>query len=411
MPDASERAIQETRRRLALLTLALLAALLVAMSVATVVVAITQLDAATDNALESTARSVLGNLDGRLPGTTGGDGGEGNALGGEPGDQPVGPADTFVLVLDPSGRVVQNVRAVGLAGLPDRGALSAALSAGRDVRTVRAGSLPVRLLTLAIQPGDGGPAVGAVQAGIVLLYHDQQAADLVRTIVLVGLAGLLCAAVLALVLTGRALVPIRAAFATERRFVASASHELRTPAAVIRSSAEVLEREGLVKEAGTPLLAGIVGEADRLARLVADLLSLAAERQCRVESRVSRPLPIGGDRDRLLQVMLILLDNAIRHSPAGGVITVQGARERDAAVVSVSDQGSGVPRADRQRIFEPFARAAGARAARGERAGLGLAIARAIVERHGGTIAVDDAPGGGARFTVRLPIAGGVQPH
>lgn len=420
------------------MTLALLAALLVAMGVATFVVAIAQLDSATDNALQSTAEAVVSRLDGQLPGATGGENGEGGT-GGETGDEPIGRADTFALVLDTGGRVVQNARAVSLSGLPDRSALSAALASGRDLRTVSAGGRPLRLLTLAIVPTEGGGApVGAVQAGIVLDLRDQQAADLARTILLVGLAGLAGAALLAVWLTGRALVPVRAAFATERRFVASASHELRTPAAVIRSSAEVLEREGLVREEGAPIVAGLVAEADRLAGLVADLLALsasradpeaihpepldlsqvasdatgrvaplAAERGCAIETRAEAALPVAGDRDRLVQVLLVLLDNAIRHSPPGGTITVETARERGSALVAVTDQGSGVPTADRERIFEPFARAGGTGVARGDRAGLGLAIARAIVERHGGTIGVDDGPAGGARFTVRLPLRAG----
>ena len=432
MPDPTERLIASTRRRLALLTLGLLAALLVAMGVATMVVAMAQLDGATDAALRSSAQGVLASLEGQLPGPAGGESEV------EASDEPVGSSDTFALVLDPAGRVVQNPRNIRLAGLPDLAALSAAMSGGSDLRTVTAGGLPVRLLTLAIRPSDGGHAVGAVQAGLILTLHDQQAADLARTIALVGLAGLACAALLALLLTGRALVPIRAAFATERRFVASASHELRTPAAIIHASGEVLQREGLVREEGAPLVNGIVAEADRLSRLVGGLLSLSAsradpdavhlepldlgalavdaaarvralgaERGCAivVAQDPVPTLPVLGDPDRLLQVLLILLDNATRHSPSGTDVTVDMGRRDGIAWVSVTDRGPGVPVADRERIFEPFARAIGARGRRGEGAGLGLAVARTLVERHHGSIAVDDRTGGGgARFTVSLPL-------
>ena len=431
MPDPTERLIGSTRRRLALLTLGLLAALLVAMGVATMVVALAQLDGATDGALRSSAQGVLSSLEGQLPGPTGSDSEA------ETSDEPVGPSDTFALVLDATGKVVQNPRNIRLGGLPDLAALSAAMSGGSDLRTVSAGGLPVRLLTLAIRPPDGGHAVGAVQAGLILTLHDQQAADLARTIALVGLAGLACAALLALLLTGRALVPIRAAFATERRFVASASHELRTPAAIIHASGEVLQREGLVREEGAPLVAGIVAEADRLSRLVAGLLSLsssradpdavhpepldlavvvadavgrtaplAAERGCTllVPQDPLPSLPVLGDADRLLQVLLILIDNATRHSPAGTAVTMEVGRREGLAWVSVADRGPGVPEADRERIFEPFARAAGDRRRRAEGTGLGLAVARTLVERHRGTIVLGNEPGGGARFTVSLPL-------
>ena len=432
MPDPTERLIASTRRRLALLTLGLLAALLVAMGVATMVVAMAQLDGATDAALRSSAQGVLASLEGQLPGPAGGESEV------EASDEPVGSSDTFALVLDPAGTVVQNPRNIRLPGLPDLAALSAAMSGGSDLRTVTAGGLPVRLLTLAIRPPDGAHAVGAVQAGLILTLHDQQAADLARTIALVGLAGLACAALLALLLTGRALVPIRAAFATERRFVASASHELRTPAAIIHASGEVLQREGLVREEGASLVTGIVAEADRLSRLVGGLLSLSAsradpdavhlerldlgalavdaaarvralgaERGCAivVAQDPVPTLPVMGDPDRLLQVLLILLDNATRHSPSGTDVTVEVGRRDGTAWVSVADRGPGVAVADRERIFEPFARAIGARGHRGEGTGLGLAVARTLVERHHGSIVVDDrAGGGGARFTVSLPL-------
>ncbi len=431
MTDPTERVIAATRRRLALLTLGLLAALLVAMGIATTVVAMAQLDGATDSALRASAQGVLASLEGHLPGATGGDSEA------ETADEPVGSADTFALVLDPSGNVVQNPRNVRLAGLPDRSALAAAMADGSDLRTVTAGGVPVRLLTLAIRPSGGTAPVGVVQAGLILTLHDQQASDLERTIALVGLGGLAAAALLALLLTGRALVPIRAAFATERRFVAAASHELRTPAAIIHASGEVLQRENLVREDGASLVSGIVAEADRLGRLVQGLLALSAsradpdavhlepldlgalaadagtrtralavERGCAI---VVAPdpvpaLPILGDPDRLLQVLLVLLDNATRHAPSGTDVTIDMGRRDGRAWVSVADRGPGVPAADQERIFEPFARAAGARGRRPEGTGLGLAVARTLVERHGGSIDVEDRAGGGATFTVTLPL-------
>lgn len=431
MPEPTERLIAATRRRLAWLTLGLLAALLVAMGLATLLVAVNQLDSATDAALTSAAQGVLSSLEGQLPAATGGKGES------EANDEPVGSADTFALVLDGHGAIVQNPRNVHLAGLPDASAQAAALSAGSDLRTVTAGGLPIRLETVAIRPSGGGPAVGVVQAGLILTLHDQQVRDLERTLVLVGLVGLACSALLALLLTGRALVPIRAAFATERRFVAAASHELRTPAAIIRASAEVLQREGLVQEQGASLVTGLIAEADRLSRLVVDLLALSSSRAdpdavrlvpldlaAIVPEAVSRvrpladergrtlvlstaaspELPILGDADRLLQVLVILLDNATRLGPPGTTVEVRLGRGDGQAWFSVDDHGPGVAAEDRIRIFEPFARATAGRRQRREGTGLGLAVARSLVDRHHGTIVVDDAPGGGARFTVSLPL-------
>jgi signal transduction histidine kinase len=430
VPDPTERLIASTRRRLAWLTLGLLATLLVAMGLATVLVAVNQLNGATDAALSATAQEVLSSLDGQLPATTGGESES------ETSDEPVGAADTFALVLNPSGTVVQNPRNIHLGGLPNAAAAAIAMSSGSDLRTVTAGGFPVRLETLAIHPANGGPAIGVVQAGLILTLHDQQIRDLERTIVLVALVGLACSALLALLLTGRALVPIRAAFATERRFVAAASHELRTPAAIIRASAEVLQREGLVQDEGSSLVAGLVAEADRLSRLVVGLLALSSSRAdpdavrlvpldlARSASEAVRrirpladergcslvlstdpapSLPVLGDADRLLQVLVILLDNATRLAPAGTTVDVDMGRRDGLAWVAVADHGPGVALVDRVRIFEPFGRAATGRRQRGEGTGLGLAVARTLVDRHHGTITVDDTPGGGARFTLSLP--------
>jgi two-component system, OmpR family, sensor histidine kinase CiaH len=302
----------------------------------------------------------------------------------------------------------------------------------------------VRLLTLAVPTEDGAAsAVRTLEAGFVLTLHDEQSDTLLRSILIVGLGGLLGAAVVTLLLTRRALVPVRAAFARERRFVAAASHELRTPIALIRGSAEVLGRERKVRPAGEALVADIVAEADRLGGLVSDLSDLAVAQARPPASRVpvdlgtiasdvarrAQPLAesrgvfleaqepasvvVRGDRDRLFQLALILIDNAIRHSPAGGTVRVAVARVHGHGELSVADEGPGIPLSERERIFEPFARVAPSAAEkRGSPpgagpsdggSGLGLAIARSLVTGMGGDIRVDGAAREGATFTISLP--------
>lgn len=309
--------------------------------------------------------------------------------------------------------------------------------------TVLIGRTEFRVVTTPIRhPQDpNGKVLGYVQVAGRLDVRDAQRENLFGSLVLVALLSLGGALVMALLIARRALVPIAAAAARERALVASASHELRTPASVILSSAEILEREGLVKPAGLELLHGIAAESERLGRLSADLLTLssrqasaeggermvtvdlhpinlddvareAVERAGPLVKRVGlelranigrKRLTISGDTDRLIQLVLGLVENAIRHSPTAGSITIGTSVSDGLASIWVDDEGPGVSLSERERIFEPFYRGAGQARSHGG-AGLGLAIARSIATAHNGTIAVETAVGGGARMIVRIPL-------
>lgn len=428
MTSPTDRLLAATRRRLFVITFGLVALLVVGTSITTVVAGLRALDADVDRSLEAAVDAAVGHLEGTMP----------SESGDEADETAPAAADTFVLYLDPTGREVANPSRVALTGLPDPNAVSAAQAVGRDLRTVRAGSTSVRLLTVPVPDHENGAVVGYAQGGFVLDLHDRQSTSLVATTAFVALVGLAAAALVTLVVTGRALVPIRRSFEAQRRFVADASHELRTPAALIRANAEVLQREDLVAEDGRPLVQDVVSEADRLGRLVGDLLAiaasdatglaldrrpvdlstlagetvrgltaLAAEHTVTLAAEDDGPLTVQGDRDRLVQLVVILVDNAIDHSPPDGRVIVRVTHRGRLAELSVEDQGPGVPVAERERIFEPFTRLPGVRRDRSEGTGLGLAIASRIVAAHGGSIAVDDGPGGGARFVVDLPAGGG----
>lgn len=475
-----DRLVRRTRLRLAAVTLLLVACLLGGVGLVTAAVATGLADAGVDRSLRGAATTAMSTLfpepDDTSPagGTpTPGESADANepaaandsvAAGESPAgsataspatpgtpaaataeidDHPPESSDTFFLVLDPGGTLTSNPRRVALEGLPDQAAVAAARTAGEDWRTVTAGGVRVRLLTQAITDQAGTPA-GFLQSGFVLTLHDEQTRELLGTILAASVIGLVGAALVTLLVTRRALAPIRSAFATERRFVAAASHELRTPVAIIRASAEILQREGLVAPEGRSTVDDVITESDRLSRLVGDLLALAsaeagdisfdprpveihafiADLARRVAGMVdgrgahlvvddpssepSRPLTVRADPDRLTQILLIFIDNAVDHSPEGGVVRVvvrKGENERRPAVtVSVIDQGPGVPGAERDRIFEPFARLPGRPRTIGG-TGLGLAIARLLANRLDATLRVDDAPGGGAMFSVVLPQA------
>jgi signal transduction histidine kinase len=211
----------------------------------------------------------------------------------------------------------------------------------------------------------------------------------------------------------------------QRRFVADASHELRSPLATIAAGLELVQRD--TSDPGT--IAALRVETSRLGRLVDALLLLARadERGLRprreevdldevaegergrpgdggVRAEVrAEPVRVIGDRGQLVRVLRNLVDNARRHARSRVVVTV--ARHGDAAVIEVSDDGPGVPAADRARVFERFVRLDDARARSDGGSGLGLAIVAEVVAAHGGTVELADAPGGGALFRVRLPAA------
>lgn len=242
------------------------------------------------------------------------------------------------------------------------------------------------------------------------------------------------------IVTLRDVTELRRLESVRREFVANVSHELRTPLASIRAVVETLEGGAIDdEEVAEDFLHRIVGEVDRLAALVDDLLDLArlesgrvhlaldaldpldllsraAERlrpqteRARLNLIVDVPIdlpPVLADRARIEQVLLNLVHNAIKFTPAGGSITVRGYIDQEMLVTEVTDTGAGIPEADLQRLFERFYKADKAR--RSEGTGLGLAIAKHIVQTHNGTISVRSELGKGSTFTFTLPLVSGAQ--
>ncbi|PZE87320.1 sensor histidine kinase [Curtobacterium sp. MCBD17_032] len=224
----------------------------------------------------------------------------------------------------------------------------------------------------------------------------------------------------------RMLGRLEASQQAQRQFVSDASHELRSPLATIRQHAEVARAHPEVTDV-RELADVVLDEGARLQDLVESLLLLtrldergrdrdrpldlddlvfaeASRPRTTVHVDVSgvAPARVRGD-DRLLgRVVRNLVDNAVRHAD-GSVVVGLGSDGGD-AVLTVDDDGHGVPEADRARVFDRFVRLDEGRARDAGGSGLGLAIVDAVVRGHGGTVAVSTAPGGGARFTVRLPL-------
>jgi signal transduction histidine kinase len=218
-----------------------------------------------------------------------------------------------------------------------------------------------------------------------------------------------------------------------RDLVANVSHELRTPIGALRATLENMV-DG-VEPVERPALESMLRQVERLGALVEQLLDLsklesgavplerqrlpvdgllrdvaddwrapAAARDVRIDVEVApAALDVRADSARLHQVLGNLVANAVRHSPAGGTVSLLGAADDGRVRIEVADEGPGIPSADAERVFERFYRADQARSATEGGSGLGLAIARWIVELHGGAIRVEQAEPHGCRMVVELP--------
>jgi len=351
-------------------------------------------------------------------------------------------SSTYALALDSSGNPVVRPGTRLPDGFPYQPGVDAAAATGaRDIQTATIGGTPVRVLTENVDVGGTTYTLQIIQDRTT----EQQTLQIMLVILLVGgLVVIIVAFGFGTIYARRALVPIRESLAgqrtalrRQREFAADASHELRTPLTVIRSSVEHLERHRSepVESVGSALV-DIDEEVRHMTAIVEDLLLLARSDSGAIQlehlpvdlsdvvvdgaSAMTKPAQdqgvsiaveaepavVIGDSVRLRQLVVILVDNAIRHSPIGGHITVRVGSvpgTLPGAAISVEDEGPGIAPEDLPHLFERFYRSPGAP---GGGTGLGLAIASWIVDRHGGRIVAENRATGGARFLVTLPASG-----
>lgn len=268
---------------------------------------------------------------------------------------------------------------------------------------------------------------------VTALYSGLQKATYL--LVLLGLLALALASVLGHVMAGRAIIPMKEAYEKQKQFAADASHELRTPLAVVMASADLLLAD---KSIENPLLREVIedlkGEVKKMSKLVSDLLMvarsdnnalkvkiqklnlgelleqnirmmkpLAEKKGITLEGVELRKVTIQGDEQKIKQLILILVDNAIKYTTDGGrvLVTLESADD-EKVVFSVQDSGIGIAPEDIDRIFERFYRVDKARSREMGGNGLGLSIATEILRLHGGKISVESELGVGTKFIVTL---------
>ncbi len=446
---------QTLRFRLVLAAAGSILVALVLFGVATVLVVGHQLRGSLDSALRQRAAEVA-ELAVSAP-----------AVLNDPGalESPVSGRAIAVQVIDAHGRILARSLTLGAQVLPeDRLARSAVADGATGFENLSIGGQPYRLFAAPIALS--GPAGG----GAVLVASDtsdisQTTAHIGLLVVLIGAGAALLAALLAAALTRRGLRPLRrlaagageiertpdpsrrlpsrevadeigqltgvlnrmlasleAARAGERRFLADASHELRTPVTTLLGNVEFAARHGADPE----VLEELQRDARRLARLVDDLLALERadagvsqegevdlEQLVRGVARAHASSAEGegggrvglagvdhalvrGDQDALARALENLVENALVHGPEGGRVTISLSRVNGMVLVTVRDEGPGPDPGDRDRLFERFWRGTGSSGRPGS--GLGLSIVSAIVDRHGGRVRVD-----GSAFTLELP--------
>ncbi|MEK0315659.1 sensor histidine kinase [Cohnella sp. 56] len=284
-----------------------------------------------------------------------------------------------------------------------------------------------------------GQPAGILYAGKDVTFQQQLFRWLLGVLAAIAAAFILLAAIFSRVMARQAMLPVRKAYDRQKHFAADASHELRTPLSVMLTSIETLKLEDRINEQPFTrhVLDGMHSEVRRMIALTRDLLllarsdaglltltprsfdlaqvaahtlsglrALAAAQQLQLTLDAPAELPVKQDQEKLVQLLVILLENAIKFTPAGGRVMLRAAtlqkNSRPWLLLEVHDTGMGIPAEDLSRIFERFYRPDQSRSREAGGHGLGLAIARELVDTLRGSIRAESSPDGGSVFLVEL---------
>lgn len=295
----------------------------------------------------------------------------------------------------------------------------------------------IRLMIASRAIYNKGQFIGQLYVGKDITFTYQLFRSLLMILIAIGVVFLGIAIYMSVVMSKRAMIPISGAFKRQREFVGDASHELRTPLSVLLSSIDAVEMtiEPQKSDMVDKILVNMRQEVRRMTHLVSDLLTLArsdsntiqlsletfdfrlqaetaiesvrplaASKQISLHLNTPASLITVGDAQRLSQLLYILLDNAIKYTPNGGDVNLSLLIEGQQLCISVEDTGIGIKPEDYQRIFERFYRSDKSRSRQMGGHGLGLSIAKWIVDTHKGTIKVTSEFGKGSTFMIQIPL-------
>lgn len=340
-------------------------------------------------------------------------------------------ADIFVLPLSILGTPIQTSMQTASPLTVDPQAFQQALKQGSDLRTVKASDgTSVRVLTYRVPSSSG---VAAIQVGRSLQPQMDVLNQLLRSLILIGVASVIFLGAGAWFLSGKSIQPASEALEKQQEFVANASHELRAPLTLVRAGIEVAKR-GSADTLQQQTLSDTLMDVDYMKHLLDDLLLLSRldAKTVKLEKELiqfpqfldsltrkmsliasdagielsgeSETFGLMADPNRLQQVIFILVDNAIRHNTPGGWVKLSAKRIQNQVQIEVADSGKGIPAEHLERVFERFYKVEDGTRSAQKGSGLGLSIARGLVEAHRGRIKLTSKPGSGTRATIILPI-------
>ena len=342
-------------------------------------------------------------------------------------------ANCFYVRIDNNGRTQDTSANIPITEDEQAALLKNALSQPKKIGTVKYAQETYRFQK-SIFPEDQDHTT------VIFMNIQQERETLTRlktVLIIIGLSGIIVVFVCSLFLAGRALIPIKMSWERQKSFVADASHELRSPLAVIETNLELVLGNGEeTVESQKKWLGNIQTENRRMSKLVSDLLflaradsnqqmfekrffpledvlmeavlslqPLASKKNIVLEADIKQAHEFFGDEARIKQLAVILIDNAIKYTQQGGLVQVGLSLHESHIEIIVADNGEGIAREHLYKIFERFYRVDKARSRESGGTGLGLSIADWIVKGHRGTIAVSSTLGKGTTFKVTLPKA------